>query len=90
LPLQGNITYSDLANTLPYSNWIVIKRLTGEQLWAALENAVSALDHPYGRFVQVRACLLACVFACLLAKQDDWLAGRWVCGAVQLPACPGL
>ncbi|GAB4817229.1 hypothetical protein N2152v2_004275 [Parachlorella kessleri] len=49
----GNITYSDLANALPYSNWIVIKRLTGEQLWAALENAVSALDHPYGRFVQV-------------------------------------
>lgn len=50
---QGNITLAEISTTMPYGNWVVVKQLTGEEVVATLEHAVSDLEHPAGRFVQV-------------------------------------
>lgn len=52
---RGDITLSDLSDTFPYGNWIVIKEVTGPLLVAALENAVAKVDaiKPGGAFAQV-------------------------------------
>lgn len=52
--LQGDITLSELSDTFPFGNWIVIKEVTGPLLVAALENAVATVDatKPGGAFAQ--------------------------------------
>ncbi len=44
----GKITLADLYKIHPFTNWLIIMDLTGDQLWAALENGVSK----YGENVQ--------------------------------------
>ncbi len=54
----GNISLARVIQTLPFDNTIAVADLTGAQVWAALENAVSLMDfknpnNSSGRFAQV-------------------------------------
>lgn len=49
----GPITLEDALDIHPFENMIVTQELTGEQLWAALENGVSQFPAHDGRFLQV-------------------------------------
>ncbi|MBF8437782.1 5'-nucleotidase C-terminal domain-containing protein [Halanaerobiaceae bacterium Z-7014] len=49
----GPITLEDALDIHPFENVIVTQELTGEQLWAALENGVSQFPEHDGRFLQV-------------------------------------
>jgi 5'-nucleotidase / UDP-sugar diphosphatase len=45
---EGKITLADLYKIQPFTNWLIIMDLKGDQLWAAIENGVSK----YGENVQ--------------------------------------
>lgn len=49
----GMITLEDALDIHPFENIIVTQELTGEQIWAALENGVSQYPAHDGRFLQV-------------------------------------
>ena len=59
--IRGNRTYEagatltrkDILGELPFGNVTVVISLSGADLWAALENAVSRLEDKAGRFAQV-------------------------------------
>jgi 5'-nucleotidase len=48
-----DIVTGDVYEVLPFGNAVVSRTVTGAQLWAALENGVSALPAPSGRFPQI-------------------------------------
>jgi 2',3'-cyclic-nucleotide 2'-phosphodiesterase (5'-nucleotidase family) len=49
----GTLTKRDVAEILPFANYGVVLRITGTQLWEALENGVSQVEEGGGRFPQV-------------------------------------
>ncbi|MBT7756275.1 MAG: bifunctional metallophosphatase/5'-nucleotidase, partial [Rhodospirillaceae bacterium] len=49
----ASITRKDLLGELPFGNVTVTMSLSGADLWAALENAVSRIEDTAGRFAQV-------------------------------------
>ena len=50
---EGDITYQELIDTMPYSNDVLIKELTGQNILDALEFGVRSLPNPTSRFPQV-------------------------------------
>jgi 5'-nucleotidase/UDP-sugar diphosphatase len=50
---RGEIRVKDVYTALPFDNYIVAIRLTGKQIWEALEHGVSAVEDEGGRFPQV-------------------------------------
>jgi 5'-nucleotidase len=48
-----DIVAGDIYSVLPFGNTVVTRTVTGTQLYAALENSVSALPGASGRFLQV-------------------------------------
>lgn len=49
----GEITFGDILTTFPFSDPVVVIRVTGQQLWDALENSVSEYPKQEGRFPQL-------------------------------------
>lgn len=47
------LTRRDISMELPYRNQVVLLQITGQQLWSALENALSEFELLRGRFAQV-------------------------------------
>ena len=50
---EGNITYQNVIDVMPYSNDILIKQITGQGILDALEFGVRSLPEPTSRFPQV-------------------------------------
>jgi 2',3'-cyclic-nucleotide 2'-phosphodiesterase (5'-nucleotidase family) len=50
---KGRIKMKDVYNALPFNNYIVTIKLTGKQIWEALEHGVSNVEDEEGRFPQV-------------------------------------
>jgi 5'-nucleotidase / UDP-sugar diphosphatase len=50
---KGELRVKDVYSVLPFDNYIVAIRLTGKQIWEALEHGVSAIEEGEGRFPQV-------------------------------------
>ena len=50
---QGDITYQDIINTMPFSNDVLVKEITGQAILDALEYGVRILPEPTSRFPQV-------------------------------------
>jgi 2',3'-cyclic-nucleotide 2'-phosphodiesterase (5'-nucleotidase family) len=50
---RGEIRAKDIYNVLPFDNYLAAIKLTGKQLVEALENGVSRVEEPGGRFPQV-------------------------------------
>lgn len=50
---KGMITMGQVLEVLPYGNQITVLGLTGEHIWAALENGVSGVEDGAGRFPHV-------------------------------------
>ncbi|WP_027954931.1 cell wall-binding repeat-containing protein [Halobacillus kuroshimensis] len=50
---QGPITMGEVLTTMPFGNTLVTLDLTGQQVWDALENAVSDIENTGGRFAHV-------------------------------------
>ncbi len=50
---RGPIKAKDIYAALPFDNYLVAIRITGRQLWDALEHGVSGLEDKAGRFPQV-------------------------------------
>ena len=49
----GEITFGDILNAFPFLDPVVVIRVTGKQLWDALENSVSEYPKQEGRFPQL-------------------------------------
>ena len=49
----SSITRRDMLTEMPFGNVVVKLRLTGKQVWEALENGVSQVENNAGRFPQV-------------------------------------
>lgn len=52
-PAGTSLTRRDIAMELPYRNQVVLLQVTGKQLWAALENALSEFELLRGRFAHI-------------------------------------
>lgn len=50
---KGEIRVKDVYSVLPFDNYIVAIKLTGKQIWEALEHGVSGVEDEEGRFPQV-------------------------------------
>ncbi|SEK52837.1 bifunctional metallophosphatase/5'-nucleotidase [Haloferax larsenii] len=50
----GNVTYDDVYTSLPFGNYLVTKRMTGEQLRELLASQVSTTDDNYGAQAQLQ------------------------------------
>jgi 2',3'-cyclic-nucleotide 2'-phosphodiesterase (5'-nucleotidase family) len=50
---QGNVKVSDIYAVVPFDNYIVAIKLTGQQIRDTLEHGVSAIEEGEGRFPQV-------------------------------------
>lgn len=50
---QGDITMGDIRTVLPFNNTLVAIKVTGQELYEALENSVSEYPKDDGRFLQV-------------------------------------
>lgn len=50
---KGEVRVKDIYNALPFDNYIVAIKLTGRQIWEALEHGVSGVEDKEGRFPQV-------------------------------------
>ena len=51
--LEGNITYQHVINTMPFSNDVLVKEITGQTILDALEYGVRTLPDKTSRFPQV-------------------------------------
>ena len=49
----GQVTKKDIMDTLPFTNFVTKIEVTGDQLYAGLENGVSQIEKGAGRFPQV-------------------------------------
>ena len=50
---EGDITYKNVIDVMPYSNDILIKQIKGQGILDALEFGVRSLPEPTSRFPQV-------------------------------------
>jgi 2',3'-cyclic-nucleotide 2'-phosphodiesterase (5'-nucleotidase family) len=50
---KGEITYRQVHAALPFNNYLVAVKMSGELLWQALEHGVSGVERGEGRFPQV-------------------------------------
>ena len=52
---EGEVTLGEVLNVLPFGNLVSTMALSGEDVWAAMENSVSRVDvdEGTGRFLQV-------------------------------------
>ena len=50
---KGNISYQEIINTMPFSNDVLVKEITGQTILDALEFGVRSLPEPTSRFPQV-------------------------------------
>ena len=50
---QGNISYQEVIDTMPFSNDVLVKEITGQTILDALEFGVRSLPEPTSRFPQV-------------------------------------
>ena len=50
---EGDITYQEVINTLPFSNDVIVKRIKGQAIYDALEFGVRSLPATTSRFPQV-------------------------------------
>ena len=50
---EGNITYQEVINTMPFSNDILVKQIKGQAILDALEFGVKTFPEPTSRFPQV-------------------------------------
>lgn len=50
---KGDITLGQVLTVLPFENSMVVLKVTGEELWQALENSVSDAEVGEGKFAQV-------------------------------------
>ena len=50
---EGNITFQDIIDTMPFSNDVLVKQITGQTILDALEFGVRSLPEPTSRFPQV-------------------------------------
>ena len=50
---EGDITYQEVINTMPYSNDVLVKEITGQTILDALEFGVRFLPDPSTKFPQV-------------------------------------
>ena len=50
---EGNITYQEVIDTMPFSNDVLVKEITGQTILDALEFGVRSLPDPTSRFPQV-------------------------------------
>ena len=50
---QGDITYQEIINAMPFSNDVLVKQITGQSIFDALEFGVRLLPRPTSRFPQV-------------------------------------
>lgn len=48
----GNITIENIINVLPFGNYVIVKELTGKQVWNMFENGFSKYPETDGRFPQ--------------------------------------
>lgn len=48
----GDITVGNIINVLPFGNYVVVKELTGKQVWDMFENGFSKYPETDGRFPQ--------------------------------------
>ncbi len=48
----GNITIENIINVLPFGNYVIVKELTGKQVWDMFENGFSKYPETDGRFPQ--------------------------------------
>ena len=55
---KGEIKVKDVYSVLPFDNYIVAVKLTGRQIYEALEHGVSAVEKGEGRFPQVSGLTL--------------------------------
>jgi len=54
----GRVTYGDILSELPFNNRVVIVEMSGRELRRAMENGLSLLPRPSGRFPQVSGIAL--------------------------------
>ena len=50
---EGDITYQEVINTMPFSNDVIVKKITGQDILNALEFGVRSLPDTTSRFPQV-------------------------------------
>jgi 5'-nucleotidase / UDP-sugar diphosphatase len=50
---QGDVTLGDVLTVLPFGNLVSTASLSGQDVWATLENGVSLIEEGAGRFLQV-------------------------------------
>ena len=50
---EGNITYQEIINLMPFSNDVLVKQINGQAILDALEFGVRSLPEPTSRFPQV-------------------------------------
>jgi len=50
---KGEIRVGNIYSALPFNNYIVAVKLTGKQIWEALEHGVSEVEEKAGRFPQI-------------------------------------
>jgi len=55
---EGEVRVKDVYSVLPFDNYIVAIKLTGQQIYEALEHGVSAVEKGEGRFPQVSGLTL--------------------------------
>jgi 5'-nucleotidase / UDP-sugar diphosphatase len=56
---QGQMKVSDVYATIPFDNYIVAIKLTGQQIRDTLEHGVSAIEEKEGRFPQISGLMFA-------------------------------
>ena len=59
---KGEITFRRIHAVLPFNNYLVAVKMSGEMLWQALEHGVSGVERGEGRFPQVSG--MSFVFDC--------------------------
>lgn len=55
----GDITVGNIINVLPFGNYVVVKELTGKQVWDMFENGFSKYPETDGRFPQFSGAVVA-------------------------------
>jgi 2',3'-cyclic-nucleotide 2'-phosphodiesterase (5'-nucleotidase family) len=58
--MRGQIQVSDVYSAVPFDNYIVAIKLTGQQIRDSLEHGVSSIEEKAGRFPQVSGIAFTC------------------------------
>ena len=70
----GDITYQEVINTMPFSNDVLVKQITGQQLLDALEFGVRTLPGYTSRFPQVsgiKYCIDISISSSVIVDSDE-------------------